>query len=42
MLELDGAVDGDAIVLAVRRDGDLVELVERAAPATATLRGEVE
>lgn len=42
VLELDGAADGDAIVLAVRRDGDLVELAERTAPATATIHGETE
>ena len=42
VLELDGVVDGDAIVLAVRRVGDLVELAERAAPATASIQGEVE
>lgn len=42
VLEIDAAVDVDSVVLAVRRDGDLVELAERSAPATVELHGELE
>ena len=41
VLEIDAAVDADAVVLAVRRDGELIELAERTAPATAELHGDL-
>lgn len=41
VLEIDATVDADSLVLAVRRDGDLVEIAERSAPATAELHGEL-
>ena len=41
VIEIDGAVDVDSVVLAVRRDGDLIELAERTAPATVELHGEL-
>lgn len=42
VLEIDARVDVDSVVLAVRRDGELIELAERTAPATAELHGDLE
>lgn len=41
-LDLDTGSSIESIVLAFRRGGELVELAERKAPATAELHGELE
>lgn len=41
-IELSAGSAVESLVLAYRQDGELVELAERAVPATAELHGELE